>query len=90
MGSFIDGLCKPTLSNDINHLFCLRNVFQASVRLPSKIISQEGDMENSVKNAYDICVKIVVFSPVNWFLHLSDSFLAILEHYVSLSSKLLG
>ena len=30
------------------------------------------------------------FSPINWFLHLSDSFLAILGPCVSLPSKLLG
>ena len=47
-------------------------------------------MEKSVKTAYDIRLKIVVFSPINWFLHLSDSFLAILGPCVSLPSKLLG
>ena len=54
MGSFIEGLCKQTLSNDINHLFCHRNVFKFPVRLPFKIVSQQGDMEKSVKTAYDI------------------------------------
>ena len=47
-------------------------------------------MEKSGKTGYDICLKIVVFSPVNWFSHLSDSFFAILGPCVSLSSKLLG
>ena len=47
-------------------------------------------MEKSVKTGYDICLKIVLFSPVNWFSHLSNSFLAVLGPYVSLSSKLLG
>ena len=54
MGSFIECLCKRTLSNDINHLFCHRNVFKFPVRLPFKIVSQQGDMEKSVKTAYDI------------------------------------
>ena len=90
MGSFIEGLCKRTLTNDKNHLFCHRNVFKAPVRLLSKIVSQKGDMEKSVKTAYDIRLKVVVFSPVNWFLHLSDSFFAVLGPCVSLSSKILG
>ena len=90
MGSFIEGLCKRTLSNDINHLFRHRNVFKAPVRLPSEIVSQQGYMEKSVKTAYDIRLKVVVFLPVNWFLHLSESFFPVLGPCVSLSSKLLG
>ena len=90
MGSFKEGLCKRTRSNDINHLFCHRNVFKAPVRLPSKIVSQQGHMEKSVKTAYDIRLKVVVFSPVNWFSHLSERFFAVLGPCVSLSSKLLG
>ena len=54
MGSFIECLCKRTLSNDINHLFCHRNVFKFPVRLSFKIVFQQGDMEKSVKTAYDI------------------------------------
>ena len=89
MGSFIEGLCKRTLSNTMNHLFCHRNVLKAPVTLPSKIVSQLGDMDKSVKTAYDIRLKVADFSPVNWFLHLSDSFLAVLGPCVPLSSKLL-
>ena len=90
MGSFIEGLYKRTLSNDINHSFCHRNIFKAPVILPSKSVSQQGDMEKLVKTDFDMWLKIVVFSPINWFLHLSDSFLAILGPCVSLPSKLLG
>ena len=90
MEIFIEGLYKQTLSNDITHLFCHRNIFKAPVILPSNIVSQQGDMKKSVKTDFDICLKIVIFSPVNWFLHLSDSFPAILGPCVSLSSKLLG
>ena len=57
---------------------------------PLRSSPKKGDMEKSGKTGYDICLKIVVFSPVNWFLHLSDSFLAILGPCLSLSSKLLG
>ena len=90
MGSFIECLCKRTLSNGLNHLFCHRNVFKFPVRLRFKIVSQQGDMEKSIKTDYDMCLKIVVFSPVNWFSHLSNSFLAVLGPCVSLSGKLLG
>ena len=90
MRTFIEGLYKRTLSNDKNHLFCHINVFKAAVILPSKTVSQQGDMEKSVKTDFDMCLKIVVFSPMNWFSYLSDSFFAILGPRVSLSSKLLG
>ena len=90
MRTFIEGLYKRTLSNNINHLFCHTNVFKAPVILPSKTVSQQGDMEKSVKTDFDMCLKIVVFSPVNWFSHLSDNFFAILGLRVSLSSKLSG
>ena len=49
MGSFIEWLCKRTLGNDINHLFRHRNVFKALVRLPSKILSQQGIWKSQSK-----------------------------------------
>ena len=49
MGSLIEWLCKRTLGNDINHLFCHRNVFMALVRLPYKIVSQQGIYKSQSK-----------------------------------------
>ena len=89
-GSFKEWLCEQTLSNDINHLFGCRNVFKALVRRAYYIAPLQGDVEKSVKTGYEICLKIDVFSPVDCFLHLSDSFLTILGRCLPLSSKLLG